>query len=129
MTPGTGRSSPPVSANYVLGVACGNLAIGLSYGWWVSKHNRHHAHPNTEDEDPDIMIGVLAFSGGRAQAAAGLRRIIFRYQAWLLVPMLLPRGCPCTRRASGPCPGAGRPGRSAAGRLRPRCWPCTSRPT
>ena len=78
--------------NYVLGVACGNLAIGLSYGWWVSKHNRHHAHPNTEDEDPDIMIGVLAFSGGRARAAAGLRRVIFRYQAWLLAPMLLAEG-------------------------------------
>jgi fatty acid desaturase len=61
-------------SNYLLGVACGNLAIGLSYGWWVSKHNKHHARPNTEGEDPDIMIGVLAFSGGRARAAAGLRR-------------------------------------------------------
>ena len=83
--------------NYVLGVACGNLAIGLSYGWWVSKHNRHHAHPNTEGEDPDIMIGVLAFSGGRARAAAGLRRIIFRYQAYLLIPMLLLEGCLAAR--------------------------------
>ena len=79
-------------SNYALGVACGNLAIGLSYGWWVSKHNRHHAHPNTEGEDPDIMIGVLAFSGSRARAAAGLRRMIFRYQAWLLIPMLLLEG-------------------------------------
>jgi fatty acid desaturase len=35
-------------ANYVLGVLCGNLGIGLSIGWWASKHNRHHAHPNTE---------------------------------------------------------------------------------
>ncbi|HZC39320.1 MAG TPA: fatty acid desaturase, partial [Streptosporangiaceae bacterium] len=34
--------------NYVLGVLHGNLGIGLSYGWWVRKHNRHHAHPNTE---------------------------------------------------------------------------------
>jgi len=79
-------------ANYVVGVLHGNLGVGLSYGWWVSKHNRHHAHPNTEDEDPDIMIGVLAFSGGRARAADGLRRIIFRYQAWLLAPMLLAEG-------------------------------------
>src|SRR6201995_4191922 len=78
--------------NYLLGVACGNLAIGLSYGWWVSKHNRHHANPNTEGEDPDIMISVLAFSGARAGAAAGVRRLIFRYQAWLLVPMLLLEG-------------------------------------
>jgi len=75
-------------ANYLLGVVCGNLAVGLSYGWWVSKHNRHHAHPNTEGEDPDIMIGVLAFSGGRARESRGLRRLIFRYQAWLLIPML-----------------------------------------
>jgi fatty acid desaturase len=78
--------------NYALGVVCGNLAIGLSYGWWVSKHNRHHANPNTEGEDPDIIIPVLAFSGGRARAAAGLRRVIFRYQAYLLGPMLLAEG-------------------------------------
>jgi len=74
--------------NYVLGVACGNLAIGLSYGWWVAKHNRHHAHPNTEGEDPDIMLSVLAFSAARARASAGLRRLILRYQAYLLIPML-----------------------------------------
>jgi fatty acid desaturase len=75
-------------ANYVLGVLCGNLAIGLSYGWWTSKHNRHHAHPNTEDADPDIMLSVLAFSGARALASRRIQRLIFRYQAYLLVPML-----------------------------------------
>ena len=79
------RSRQP---NYLLGIVCGNLAIGLSYGWWVSKHNRHHAHPNTEDADPDIMISVLAFSGGRAGASSGLQRLIFRYQAYLLIPMM-----------------------------------------
>src|SRR5512132_3308862 len=31
-------------ASYALGVVLGNLGIGLSYGWWVGKHNRHHAH-------------------------------------------------------------------------------------
>jgi fatty acid desaturase len=75
-------------ANYVLGVVCGNLAIGLSYGWWTRKHNRHHAHPNTEGADPDIMIGVLAFSGARARASSGLQRLAFRYQAYLMIPML-----------------------------------------
>ena len=79
-------------SNYLLGMLCGNLAIGLSYGWWVTKHNRHHARPNTEDEDPDIMISVVAFSGGRAQASAGLRRLIFRYQAYLLMPLLFLEG-------------------------------------
>ncbi len=71
---------------------CGNLAIGLSYGWWTSKHNRHHAHPNTEGADPDIMLSVLAFSGGRARASRGVQRLVFRYQAYLLVPMLLLEG-------------------------------------
>jgi fatty acid desaturase len=79
-------------ANYVLGLLCGNLAIGLSYGWWTTKHNRHHAHPNTEDADPDIMLSVLAFSGGRVRASQGVQRLVFRYQAYLLGPMLLLEG-------------------------------------
>jgi fatty acid desaturase len=74
--------------NYILGVLCGNLGIGLSYGWWVDKHNRHHVHPNTEGADPDIMISVLAFSAGQARASRGLQRLAFRYQAYLMVPML-----------------------------------------
>jgi fatty acid desaturase len=75
-------------ANTILGLACGNLSTGVSYDWWAGKHNRHHAHPNTEGADPDIMIGVLAFSGARARAGRGVQRLIFRYQAYLLVPML-----------------------------------------
>ncbi|MFQ6394544.1 fatty acid desaturase family protein [Nocardia sp. KC 131] len=75
-------------ANYLFGVIAGNLGIGLSIGWWTSNHNRHHAHPNTEGADPDIM-GVLAHSSGRARASQSIRRLIFRYQAWLFFPMLL----------------------------------------
>jgi fatty acid desaturase len=75
-------------SNDLLGVACGNLGTGLSYGWWNGKHNRHHAHPNTEDADPDIMISVLAFSAAKARAGRGIRRLIFRYQAYLFIPML-----------------------------------------
>jgi fatty acid desaturase len=74
--------------NYALGILCSNLGIGLSYGWWASKHNRHHAHPNTEGADPDIMLSVVAFSEGQARASRGLQRLVFRYQAYLLVPML-----------------------------------------
>jgi fatty acid desaturase len=76
-------------ANYVAGILLGNLSIGLSYGWWVDKHNRHHAHPNTEDADPDIAIGALAFSPAQARAAKPLARLIFRYQAYLFFPLLL----------------------------------------
>jgi fatty acid desaturase len=76
-------------ASYILGVLLGNLGIGLSYGWWVNKHNRHHAHPNTEGADPDIMISVLAFTTAQAGAARAVTRLMFRYQAYLFFPLLL----------------------------------------
>jgi fatty acid desaturase len=76
-------------ANYVLGVLYGNLGVGLSYGWWVDKHNRHHAHPNTEGADPDINPSVVAFSAAQAKAARGAARLAFRYQAYLFFPLLL----------------------------------------
>jgi fatty acid desaturase len=75
-------------ANAVLGIACGNLGAGVSYDWWAGKHNRHHAHPNTEGADPDIAMGALAFSPTSARTARGLQRLIFRYQAYLVIPML-----------------------------------------
>jgi fatty acid desaturase len=76
-------------ASYILGILVGDLAIGLSYGWWVDKHYRHHAHPNTEGADPDIMMKVLAFTDAQARASRGLPRLAFRYQAYLFFPLLL----------------------------------------
>jgi fatty acid desaturase len=76
-------------ASYLLGVLLGNLGIGLSYGWWVNKHNRHHAHPNQEGADPDIAAGALAFTAAQARASRGVARLAFRYQAYLFFPLLL----------------------------------------
>jgi len=70
-------------------VLLGNLGIGLSYGWWVDKHSRHHVHPNTEGADPDIAMRVLAFTPAQARASRGLSRVVFRYQAYLFFPMLI----------------------------------------
>jgi fatty acid desaturase len=61
--------------NYLLGVALGNLGIGLSYGWWVDKHNRHHAHPNEVGKDPDIEPGVLVYTGWQARLRTGAGRV------------------------------------------------------
>jgi fatty acid desaturase len=79
-------------ASYVAGLLLGNLGIGLSCGWWVDKHNRHHAHPNTEDADPDIAAGALAFTAAQARASRGVARLVFRYQAYLFFPLLLGEG-------------------------------------
>lgn len=76
-------------ANYIVGILHGNLAIGLSYGWWVDKHNRHHAHPNSEDKDPDVRVKPFAFTAGQARASRGMARLMHRYQAYLFFPLLL----------------------------------------
>ncbi len=75
--------------SYILGIVMGNLGIGLSFGWWVAKHNRHHANPNTEGADPDIMMRALAMTPGQAGSSSGVSRIVYRCQAFMFFPMLL----------------------------------------
>jgi fatty acid desaturase len=79
-------------ANDLLGIAAGNLGVGLSYGWWVDKHNRHHAHPNQEDHDPDIEPGPLVFAGSDTLTRRGLVRALTRAQAYFFFPLLLLEG-------------------------------------
>jgi fatty acid desaturase len=79
-------------ANYLVGLFHGNLAIGLSYGWWVDKHNRHHSHPNQEGKDPDIGVGVISFTGGQAGDKRGFVRWIARHQGYLFFPLTLLEG-------------------------------------
>jgi fatty acid desaturase len=76
-------------ANDRVGLVHGNLLLGVSYDWWVGKHNRHHTNPNHEDLDPDISITALAFTDDQANSKHGLVRLIARYQAWLFFPLLL----------------------------------------
>ncbi|WP_374103672.1 fatty acid desaturase [Micromonospora sp. U56] len=78
--------------NDLIGMVHGNLLTGLSYGWWVDKHNRHHAHPNTEGKDPDITVAPLSFTTGQARRRRGLGALVVRYQAYLFFPLLLLEG-------------------------------------
>lgn len=64
------------------------LFIGLSYGWWMNKHSRHHAHPNKEDSDPDLDLRVLSLTPERAAARTGLSTRLARYQGWYFLPLL-----------------------------------------
>jgi fatty acid desaturase len=76
-------------ANDLVGLAHANLGVGVSFDWWVGKHNRHHTNPNHEDLDPDISITALAFTDDQARSKHGLVRLIARYQGWLFFPLLL----------------------------------------
>ena len=77
------------AANDRVGLLHANLGVGVSFDWWVAKHNRHHSNPNHEDLDPDISITALAFTDGQASSRHGLVRLVARYQAWLFFPLLL----------------------------------------
>jgi fatty acid desaturase len=80
-------------ANDLLGLLCANLLVGLSYGWWIDKHNRHHAHPNQVDRDPDIDVTAIAFTPEQAHARRGrASRWALRHQSALFFPMLLLEG-------------------------------------
>jgi fatty acid desaturase len=76
-------------ANDTIGMTLANLAVGLSYGWWIDKHSRHHAHPNDEDKDPDIGVGAFVFTTAQANASRGIARWRYRYQAYAFFPLLL----------------------------------------
>jgi fatty acid desaturase len=79
--------------NDFIGLIAGNLMTGLSIGWWVGKHNKHHANPNKEEHDPDIGEGVLAFTTGSvARKTGGVGRAITKYQAFLFFPLLTLEG-------------------------------------
>ncbi len=78
--------------NRRLGLTVGNLLTGLSFGWWVPKHNAHHAHPNEIGRDPDIGDGGQVASPGAYQSG---RRTptwwLARWQAPLFFPLMLLR--------------------------------------
>jgi fatty acid desaturase len=76
-------------ANDLAGLVHANLLVGISFGWWVPKHNAHHSNPNHEDLDPDIGIAALAFTAAQARGKRGLARVIARSQAFLFFPLLL----------------------------------------
>jgi fatty acid desaturase len=79
-------------ADGLIGRIHGDLLIGLSYGWWVAKHNRHHAHPNQAGRDPDIGGRAIAVTPGQIQGRHRMGAWLGRCQAWLFFPMLLLEG-------------------------------------
>jgi fatty acid desaturase len=77
-------------ANRLLGLGIGNALIGLSYGWWVPKHNAHHAHPNEPGRDPDIGLGMPSAAPSDAPRR-GIGAWMNRRQAELFFPLMLLR--------------------------------------
>ncbi|MEV7995270.1 acyl-CoA desaturase [Streptomyces sp. NPDC086077] len=74
------------------GLLVADLLLGMSYGWWMNKHTRHHANPNHEGKDPDVSPDILVWSRRQARAAKGLPRFVGKHQAALFFPLLTLEG-------------------------------------
>ncbi len=74
--------------NDAIGLAVANLLTGFSFGWWLTKHNRHHAHTNRPDKDPDMAPGVLVYIPDQLEGRGWFGRLWASAQVVLLVPLL-----------------------------------------
>ena len=79
-------------ANDVAGRTLGNLFVGISYSWWMTKHSRHHANPNVVGKDPDIEPDFISFLPSDAAKATGIRGWITKRQGYLFFPILMFEG-------------------------------------
>lgn len=68
------------------------FVVGLSFGWWMNKHTRHHAQPNVQGKDPDIAKDTISFVEDDARQSRGLVRWITLKQGYLFFPLLTLEG-------------------------------------
>ncbi len=74
--------------NDLIGLVLTNLLTGVSFGWWLTKHSRHHAHTNQPGSDPDLTPGALVYTREEMCARRGLGRWLGQIQVAYLVPLL-----------------------------------------
>jgi fatty acid desaturase len=79
-------------ANDRIGRALSSGLVGISYSWWMNKHTRHHANPNTVGKDPDIEVDTVSFLEQDAADARGIRAFITRHQGAFFIPLLVFEG-------------------------------------
>jgi fatty acid desaturase len=68
------------------------LLVGISYGWWMHKHTRHHASPNQLGKDPDIFSGAVAFSAEAVDSRGSLGQWLAKRQGYFYLPLLALEG-------------------------------------
>jgi len=79
-------------ANDRVGRFLSTVLVGISHQWWMNKHSRHHANPNTMGKDPDIASDTIRFTEQDAATATGLVKEIVKRQGWLFFPLLTMEG-------------------------------------
>jgi fatty acid desaturase len=70
----------------IIGYTVGNLMLGVSFGWWVRHHGRHHANPNHLELDPDITRKIAIFTPAHADRRTGWKAWVVRHQHHIYFP-------------------------------------------
>ncbi|WP_198663352.1 fatty acid desaturase family protein [Jiangella endophytica] len=81
--------------NELAALLLGDVVVGLSHGWWMSKHSRHHANPNKVEVDPDVEASALVFTSDVAKERRrrkGFSGWWVQRQGTLFFPLLLLAG-------------------------------------
>lgn len=70
-----------------------DLFVGLSIGWWQTKHTAHHLYPNQVGQDPDIEMPVIAVTRAKvAETRSRPLRWLMQHQGALFFPLLMFEG-------------------------------------
>jgi fatty acid desaturase len=77
----------------VIGYFHGNLLTGVSFGWWVGHHTKHHNFPNHLSLDPDITRRQVIFDPRhRTRKTSTVARYVVRHQAWMFYVVIMLEG-------------------------------------
>ena len=77
----------------------GNLLIGFSKDWWITKHNFHHEFPNVLGVDPDPNTPVPLYAQQARERGLTTNSFVVKNAAWIF-PLLLPLQAINARRSS-----------------------------
>ncbi len=74
--------------NDVWGQLSMTVLCGMSFGFWRSRHNRHHTHCQEIDGDPDMHFGVVfSVYPNSASWRTPVGRFFLRIQKWAFWPL------------------------------------------
>lgn len=73
--------------NDILGYLCSAFVV-IPFSKWKVRHNKHHANPNEEGEDPDINIPIVSFTEQHLKSRSKFEKSLLKYQAYIYYPIL-----------------------------------------
>lgn len=64
-----------------------SIIMAIPFSNWKANHNAHHANPNTEDDDPDLIRPLISFSEEKYKSQKGVAKFLSKYQVWTYYPV------------------------------------------